>query len=107
MQNVELSPTKLSVSVLLVCKEIPTTFVLRLVVERTRIAPIMRNVIAFNLPRKQENVKDFALEVRVLKAHHVLPEIIERYVHATLLFEETAIMNVENHRPENLSLSAE
>ena len=107
MQNVELSPTKPFVSVPLVCKEILTTFVLRLVVERTRIAPIMRNVIAFNLPRKPGNVKDFALEVRVLKVHHVLPGTIERYVHATLLFEETVIMSVENHRPENLSLSAE
>ena len=96
MQNVEWSPTKLSVSVLLVYKEIPKTFVLRLVVEPTRIVPTMKNVIAFNLPLKQENVKGFALEVRVLKVHHVLPGTIERYVHATLHFEETAIMNVEN-----------
>ena len=103
MQNVEWSLIELSVSVLLVYKEIPKTFVLRLAVELTQIVPSTKNVIAFSLPHKQENVKDFALEILVLKVHHVMLKTIERSVPVTLHFEETAIINVDtvSHRSVN------
>jgi hypothetical protein len=84
MLNAELNLTKLSVSVLLVYKEIRKTFALKLVVELILIVPSMRNVTEDNPFHKRENAKDSASEIRVHLERHAKLKIIERYALAIL-----------------------
>ena len=63
-------------------KEIQRISALRLVVEPTRTAHLMKSVIVASLPLKLENANVYAYETLVLSEHLAQLKITERYARA-------------------------
>ena len=82
--NAELNLIKPSASVLMDFKEIQKTSALRLVVEPTRTAHLMKSVIVASRPPKLENANVYAYEILVLLEHLAQLKITERYARAIL-----------------------